>query len=87
MSPSSSGRRSTLRQLAREANAAADPLAVLPLLDAARALPGGYADAGKPVPWLTRLWLYQGDKLGQQARVTYRRLLDQTLAAARRSAS
>ena len=66
-------------QLAREANAAADPLAVLPLLDAARALPGGYADAGKPVPWLTRLWLYQGDKLGQEARVTYRRLLDQTL--------
>ncbi|SAL80443.1 putative lipoprotein [Caballeronia arvi] len=66
-------------QLAHEANAAADPLAVLPLLDAARALPGGYADAGKPVPWLTRLWLYQGDKLGQEARVTYRRLLDQTL--------
>jgi type VI secretion system protein ImpL len=68
-----------VRQLARDANAAADPLAVLPLLDAARALPGGYADAGKPVPWLTRLWLYQGDKLGQEARVTYRRLLDQTL--------
>ncbi|SAK84488.1 putative lipoprotein [Caballeronia catudaia] len=66
-------------QLAREANAAPDPLAALPLLDAARALPGGYADAGKPVPWLTRLWLYQGDKLGQEARVTYRRLLDQTL--------
>ncbi|SAL03711.1 putative lipoprotein [Caballeronia calidae] len=66
-------------QLARESNASADPLAVLPLLDAARALPGGYADAGKPVPWLTRLWLYQGDKLGQEARVTYRRLLDQTL--------
>jgi type VI secretion system protein ImpL len=68
-----------VRQLARDANAAADPLAILPLLDAARALPGGYADAGKPVPWLTRLWLYQGDKLGQEARVTYRRLLDQTL--------
>ncbi|KIG01709.1 type VI secretion system membrane subunit TssM [Caballeronia concitans] len=66
-------------QLAREANATADPLAVLPLLDAARALPGGYADAARPVPWLTRLWLYQGDKLGQEARVTYRRLLDQTL--------
>ncbi|KXU83739.1 type VI secretion protein [Paraburkholderia monticola] len=68
-----------VEQLAREANATANPLAVLPLLDAARALPGGYADAGKQVPWLTRLWLYQGDKLGQQARVTYRRLLDQTL--------
>jgi len=49
------------------------------LLDAARALPGGYADAAKPVPLLTRLWLYQGDKLGQEARRTYRRLLDQTL--------
>ncbi|WP_250475491.1 type VI secretion system membrane subunit TssM [Caballeronia sp. GAFFF1] len=68
-----------VRQLARDANASSDPLAALPLLDAARALPGGYADAGKPVPWLTRLWLYQGDKLGQEARVTYRRLLDQTL--------
>ncbi|WP_244817550.1 type VI secretion system membrane subunit TssM [Caballeronia sp. Lep1P3] len=68
-----------VRQLAREANASSDALAALPLLDAARALPGGYADAGKPVPWLTRLWLYQGDKLGQEARVTYRRLLDQTL--------
>jgi len=66
-------------QLAREADAAADPLALLPLLDAARALPGGYADAGKPAPWLTRLWFYQGDKLGQEAGVTYRRLLDQTL--------
>jgi type VI secretion system protein ImpL len=66
-------------QLARDATAAADPLAVLPLLDAARTLPGGFADAGKQVPSLTRLWLYQGDKLGQEARVTYRRLLDQTL--------
>jgi len=68
-----------VRQLAREANTSSDPLAALPLLDAARALPGGYADAGEPAPWLTRLWLYQGDKLGQEARVTYRRLLDQTL--------
>ena len=68
-----------VRRLAREANASSDPLAALHLLDAARALPGGYADAAKPVPLLTRLWLYQGDKLGQEARRTYRRLLDQTL--------
>jgi type VI secretion system protein ImpL len=68
-----------VRRLAREADASSDPLAALPLLDAARALPGGYADAAKPVPLLTRLWLYQGDKLGQEARRTYRRLLDQTL--------
>ncbi|SOE89498.1 type VI secretion protein IcmF [Caballeronia arationis] len=68
-----------LQQMTQERGNDGDPLAVLPLLDAARALPGGYADAGKPVPWLTRLWLYQGDKLGQQAQVTYRRLLDQAL--------
>jgi type VI secretion system protein ImpL len=68
-----------LQGLAHSANARSDPLALLPLLDAARDLPGGYADAGKPVPWLTRLWLYQGDKLGAQAEVAYRRLLNDTL--------
>ncbi|WP_327367274.1 type VI secretion protein IcmF/TssM N-terminal domain-containing protein, partial [Caballeronia terrestris] len=68
-----------LQQLTAHADALGDPRALLPMLDAARALPGGAADAGKPVPWLTRLWLYQGDKLGQQAQVTYRRLLDDAL--------
>ncbi|MFL9961254.1 type VI secretion system membrane subunit TssM [Paraburkholderia sediminicola] len=68
-----------LQGLAHSADPQRDPLALLPLLDAARDLPGGYADAGKPVPLLTRLWLYQGDKLGAQARVTYRRLLNETL--------
>ncbi|KAA1000985.1 type VI secretion system membrane subunit TssM [Paraburkholderia panacisoli] len=68
-----------LQGLAHSADAQRDPLALLPLLDAARDLPGGYADAGKPVPLLTRLWLYQGDKLGAQAQVTYRRLLNETL--------
>jgi type VI secretion system protein ImpL len=68
-----------LQSLAHSANAQRDPLALLPLLDAARDLPGGYADAAKPVPLLTRLWLYQGDKLGAEAQVTYRRLLSETL--------
>ncbi|WP_168788019.1 type VI secretion system membrane subunit TssM [Paraburkholderia aromaticivorans] len=68
-----------LQGLAHSAGAQRDPLALLPLLDAARDLPGGYADAGKPVPLLTRLWLYQGDKLGAEAQVTYRRLLNETL--------
>ena len=68
-----------LAHSADSADAQHDPLALLPLLDAARDLPGGYADVGKPVSWLTRIWLYQGDKLGAQAQVTYRRLLDETL--------
>ena len=68
-----------LQGLAHSAEAQRDPLALLPLLDAARDLPGGYADASKPAPLLTRLWLYQGDKLGAEARVTYRRLLNETL--------
>ncbi|WP_179401423.1 type VI secretion system membrane subunit TssM [Burkholderia guangdongensis] len=56
-----------------------DPLALLPLLNAARDLPGGYADRDKPVPLLSRLGLYQGDKLGLEAQASYRRLLRQTL--------
>lgn len=68
-----------LQGLIHSADSQRDPLALLPLLDAARDLPGGYADAGKPVPLLTRFWLYQGDKLGAEAQVSYRRLLNETL--------
>ncbi|QBE66697.1 type VI secretion system membrane subunit TssM [Pseudoduganella lutea] len=51
----------------------------LPLLDAARALPGGYAEREQSPPWSMRFGLYQGDKLGEAARIAYRRLLQETL--------
>lgn len=56
-----------------------DPLGVLPLLDAARAIPGGYGERGASTPWSMGLGLYQGDKLGTQAGRAYRRLLHRTL--------
>jgi type VI secretion system protein ImpL len=68
-----------LQKLAQNTRASDDPLALLPLLNAARDVPGGYADRGKSVPWLSRLGLYQGDKLGLEAQASYRRLLKQTL--------
>jgi type VI secretion system protein ImpL len=52
---------------------------LLPVLDAARTLPGGYDDRGKGVPFLNRFGLYQGDKLGEAARIAYRKLLRDTL--------
>ncbi|MCD2517140.1 type VI secretion system membrane subunit TssM [Massilia sp. G4R7] len=57
----------------------ASPIALLPVLDAARTLPGGYDDADKSVPLLNRFGLYQGDKLGEAARIAYRKLLQDTL--------
>jgi type VI secretion system protein ImpL len=59
--------------------AEASPLALLPVLDAARTLPGGYEDSDASVPLLNRVGLYQGDKLGEAARIAYRRLLQDTL--------
>jgi type VI secretion system protein ImpL len=56
-----------------------DPLGILPVLDAARAIPGGYGDRDAGVPWSMGLGLYQGDKLGSQASRSYRRLLHKTL--------
>ncbi|MFP3553370.1 type VI secretion system membrane subunit TssM [Paraburkholderia sp. SIMBA_049] len=70
---------SELQKLAQNTRAGDDPLLLLPLLNAARDLPGGYADRNKSVPWLSRLGLYQGDKLGLEAQASYRRLLKQTL--------
>lgn len=59
--------------------AQASPIALLPVLDAARRLPGGYEDQDKGVPLLSRFGLYQGDKLGEAARIAYRKLLQDTL--------
>jgi type VI secretion system protein ImpL len=52
---------------------------VLPVLDLLRNLPGGYAERDKPTPFLMRFGLYQGDKLGEGARIAYRKVLQDTL--------
>ncbi|HEY3519365.1 MAG TPA: type VI secretion system membrane subunit TssM, partial [Gammaproteobacteria bacterium] len=54
-----------------------DPLAVLPALDAVRALPGGYADQLAGGGWFSGWGLSQADKLGETAVTSYRRLLNQ----------
>ncbi len=59
-----------------------DPLAVLPALDAARSIPGGSADAENNARLLSRLGLYQGNKLGAQADSAYRRVLVEVSDAA-----
>ena len=57
-----------------------DPLALLPLLDAARDLPGGEADQrAHGSPWWAKFGLDQREKLGGESRRVYRRLLQQTL--------
>lgn len=55
------------------------PLATLPMLDATRDLPGGYADRNNRVPFLMTLGLYQGYKLGAGAQGAYQRLLKEAL--------
>jgi len=56
-----------------------DPLVVLPALDAARGIPGGSADTESGGQLLSRLGLYQGNKLGEQADNAYRRVLVEVL--------
>jgi type VI secretion system protein ImpL len=51
----------------------------LPLLDAIRDLPAGYADRDQGAPLLMRFGLYQGDKLGAGGRDVYRKMLRETL--------
>jgi len=68
-----------VQALAKAVSPGDDPRALLPLLDAARNLPRGYAQRDEPVPWLERLGLFQGDKLGAEAQAAYARLLQQTL--------
>jgi type VI secretion system protein ImpL len=57
----------------------ASPVELLPVLNTARALPGGYQDRDQGAPFLNRFGLYQGDKLGEAARIAYRKLLQDTL--------
>lgn len=56
-----------------------DPLALLPLLDAARTIPRGYAERRDGVPLTMGFGLYQGDKLGSQAERVYLRILHKAL--------
>jgi len=70
----------TLQKLAQEAPGNGDPVALLPLLDAARDLPGGEAERrAHGTPWWAKLGLDQREKLGGEAQRVYRRLLQQTL--------
>ncbi len=61
--------------LAAVPTAERSPAGLLPALDALRALPGGYAARESGPPFLTGLGLYQGDKLGRQSELVYRRAL------------
>ena len=53
----------------------------LPVLNEARELPWAYAERNRPVPLGLTFGLFQGDKLGEQAVVAYRRLLRDALMA------
>ena len=56
-----------------------DPLVVLPALDAARNIPGSSGDTESGARMLSRLGLYQGNKLGSQADAAYGRVLVEVL--------
>ena len=68
-------------QLAHALPPKASLTAVLPLLNAARDIPGGYgyAQRDKSVALLDRFGLYQGGKLGAGSQAMYQRLLRDTL--------
>jgi type VI secretion system protein ImpL len=64
------------------APARADDLpAALPVLNEARDLPWAYAERTRAVPLALGFGLFQGDKLGEQAVLAYRRLLRDALLA------
>ena len=56
-----------------------DPLVVLPVLDAARNIPGGSGAEPAGARLFSRLGLYQGGKLGEQADDAYHRVLVEIL--------
>lgn len=68
-----------LDKLVRSAPPGGSVVGVLPMLDAARTLPGGYAQRGAGTPLLERFGLNQRDKLGAGARLAYQRLLQSAL--------
>ncbi|MFT4434583.1 type VI secretion system membrane subunit TssM [Caballeronia sp. 15715] len=69
-----------LQQRVQQTTLGDDPLAVLPVLDAARDLPGGEAEREtRGDVWWAKLGLDQREKLGAEAQRVYQRLLRQTL--------
>ena len=68
-----------LEKLTHLAPVSGNPVDLLPLLDASRNVPGGYADREKSVPFLMGMGLYQGDKLGSEAQNIYLKLLGETM--------
>jgi len=72
-------RSAALDKLVQAAPSGGNALAVLPMLDAARALPGGYAERNAAVPLSRRFGLNQQDKLGAGAQLAYQRLLRSAL--------
>jgi type VI secretion system protein ImpL len=72
-------RTDALARLAANAAGGGSVLDALPLLDAARALPGGYAQREEGAPLLERFGLNQSDKLGAGAQLAYQRLLRSAL--------
>jgi len=72
-------RSDALDKLVAAAPASGSALGILPMLDAARALPGGYADRDAGAPLLQRFGLNQNDKLGAGAQLAYQRLLRSSL--------
>ena len=53
-----------VNKLAKSTPVSGSVVGLLPLLNAVRTLPGGYAEREAGVPLLNRFGLYQGDKLG-----------------------
>ncbi len=72
-------RSDALAKLAAAAPANGTVLEALPMLNAARTLPGGYAERERGAPLLTRFGLNQSDKLGAGAQLAYQRLLRSAL--------
>ncbi|KVA46771.1 hypothetical protein WI58_15090 [Burkholderia cepacia] len=68
-----------LAKLAHRGVAVDEPRSVLELLDAARDLPAGYGAREASVPWLSRVGMYQGGRLGAIAQAQYQSLLRDTV--------
>jgi type VI secretion system protein ImpL len=73
------GHSDALAKLVAAAPADGTVLDALPMLNAARTLPGGYDEREAGVPLLSRFGLNQSDKLGAGARLAYQRLLRSAL--------
>jgi type VI secretion system protein ImpL len=72
-------RSDALARLVQAAPANGTAVDALPMLNAARKLPGGYEERDTGVPLLNRFGLNQADKLGAGAQLAYQRLLRSAL--------